>query len=324
MQGKAIGFGLIMGLMMLIGLAGLSLFVGVIDLSPMDLFRDREALHLLILSRLPRTLAVMITGATLAVAGTLMQQIARNKFVEPMTAGTGQGAALGILLVTLLMPAAPLLLRMSVAALTALVTSIGFLLIIRRLPSTQPLLVPLVGLVYGGLLGAAVTFFAYQGDLLQYIEVWMSGEFSGVLKGRYELLWIAALAAALTYLIADQFAIVGLGRTAVINLGLNYTQVVFLGLLAISIVTALTVVTVGMIPFVGLVVPNIVSRRYGDNLRMTLPVVALMGAAMVLACDILGRVLRAPYEVPVGTVFGVLGAVIFLYLLNARPRYAGA
>lgn len=324
MQGKAIGFGLIMGLMMLIGLAGLSLFVGVIDLSPMDLFRDREALHLLILSRLPRTLAVMITGATLAVAGTLMQQIARNKFVEPMTAGTGQGAALGILLVTLLMPAAPLLLRMSVAALTALATSIGFLLIIRRLPSTQPLLVPLVGLVYGGLLGAAVTFFAYQGDLLQYIEVWMSGEFSGVLKGRYELLWIAALAAALTYLIADQFAIVGLGRTAVINLGLNYTQVVFLGLLAISIVTALTVVTVGMIPFVGLVVPNIVSRRYGDNLRMTLPVVALMGAAMVLACDILGRVLRAPYEVPVGTVFGVLGAVIFLYLLNARPRYAGA
>lgn len=324
MQGKAIGFGLIMGLMMLIGLAGLSLFVGVIDLSPMDLFRDREVLHLLILSRLPRTLAVMITGATLAVAGTLMQQIARNKFVEPMTAGTGQGAALGILLVTLLMPAAPLLLRMSVAALTALATSIGFLLIIRRLPSTQPLLVPLVGLVYGGLLGAAVTFFAYQGDLLQYIEVWMSGEFSGVLKGRYELLWIAALAAALTYLIADQFAIVGLGRTAVINLGLNYTQVVFLGLLAISIVTALTVVTVGMIPFVGLVVPNIVSRRYGDNLRMTLPVVALMGAAMVLACDILGRVLRAPYEVPVGTVFGVLGAVIFLYLLNARPRYAGA
>lgn len=324
MQGKAIGFGLIMGLMMLIGLAGLSLFVGVIDLSPMDLFRDREALHLLILSRLPRTLAVMITGATLAVAGTLMQQIARNKFVEPMTAGSGQGAALGILLVTLLMPAAPLLLRMSVAALTALATSIGFLLIIRRLPSTQPLLVPLVGLVYGGLLGAAVTFFAYQGDLLQYIEVWMSGEFSGVLKGRYELLWIAALAAALTYLIADQFAIVGLGRTAVINLGLNYTQVVFLGLLAISIVTALTVVTVGMIPFVGLVVPNIVSRRYGDNLRMTLPVVALMGAAMVLACDILGRVLRAPYEVPVGTVFGVLGAVIFLYLLNARPRYAGA
>ena len=78
------------------------------------------------------------------------------------------------------------------------------------------------------------------------------------------------------------------------------------------IVTALTVVTVGMIPFVGLVVPNIISRRYGDNLRGTLPIVALMGGSMVLACDILGRVLRYPYEVPVGTVFGVIGAVIFL------------
>jgi iron complex transport system permease protein len=319
MQGKAWKIGLIA----LAGLASLSLFVGVIDVAPTDLLWDPEALQLVLLSRLPRTLAVLITGATLAVSGTLMQQIARNRFVEPMTAGTGQGAALGILLVTLFIPTAPLALRMTGAALTALIASIGFLLIVRRLPPSQPLLVPLVGLVYGGLMGAGVTFIAYQGDLMQYIEVWMSGEFSGVLKGRYELLWIAALAAALTYIIADQFAIVGLGRTAAVNLGLNYGQVVLLGLIAISIVTALTVVTVGMIPFVGLVVPNIISRRYGDNLRGTLPIVALMGGSMVLACDILGRVLRYPYEVPVGTVFGVIGAVIFLYLLNVRPKHAG-
>ncbi|MEC7963129.1 MAG: iron chelate uptake ABC transporter family permease subunit, partial [Pseudomonadota bacterium] len=196
MQGKAWKIGLIA----LAGLASLSLFVGVIDVAPTDLLRDPEALQLVLLSRLPRTLAVLITGATLAVSGTLMQQIARNRFVEPMTAGTGQGAALGILLVTLFIPTAPLALRMTGAALTALIASIGFLLIVRRLPPSQPLLVPLVGLVYGGLMGAGVTFIAYQGDLMQYIEVWMSGEFSGVLKGRYELLWIAALAAALTYI----------------------------------------------------------------------------------------------------------------------------
>ena len=73
-----------------------------------------------------------------------------------------------------------------------------------------------------------------------------------------------------------------------------------------------------MIPFVGLVVPNVVSRVMGDNLRRTLPFVALTGAGLVLACDLIGRVVRYPYEIPVGTVFGVVGSVIFLWLL-LRP-----
>ncbi|GKY89134.1 ABC transporter permease [Sinisalibacter aestuarii] len=306
----------------LLALAAVSLFVGVIDMAPGDLFADPEALRLLALSRFPRTAAVLITGASLAVAGTIMQMLVRNRFVEPMTAGTGQGAALGILIAVIVTPAAPLMAKMALASATALASTLGFLAMVRRLPPTQPLLVPLVGLVYGGIIGAGVTFVAYQYDLLQYIDIWMTGEFSGVLKGRYELLWIAALVAVLTYFAADQFAIAGLGRTASVSLGLNYGQVVLIGLVAISIVTALTVVTVGMIPFVGLVVPNIVSRRFGDNLRATLPLTALMGGALTLASDILGRLLRYPFEIPVGTVFGVLGALVFLWLLYSGPRHA--
>lgn len=310
------------GLAVLAGLCLLSIFTGVIGLAPADLLRDPDALRLVAVSRAPRTLAVLITGAALAVAGSILQQLVRNRFVEPMTAGTGQGAALGILLTVLLLPEAPVLLKMAVAALTALAVSTGFFAIVRRLPPTQPLLVPLVGLIYGGILGAVVTFTAYQTDLLQYIDIWMNGEFSGVLKGRYELLWIAAAVAALTYAVADQFAIAGMGRTVSVNLGLNYEQVVLIGLIAISVVTALTVVTVGALPFVGLVVPNIVSRRYGDNLRATLPLIALTGAGLVLASDILGRLLRYPFEIPVGTVLGVIGTVLFLWLLFARPAHA--
>ncbi|KMW56201.1 Iron compound ABC transporter, permease protein [Candidatus Rhodobacter oscarellae] len=250
-----------------------------------------------------------------------MQMLVRNRFVEPMTAGTGQGAALGILLVTLFLPSAPIFTKMMIATSVALITSLGFLAIVRKLPSTQPMLVPLVGLIYGGILGAGVTFVAYQADLLQYIGVWMNGELSGVLQGRYELLWIAAAVGALTYFAADQFAIVGLGRTTSVNLGLNYGQVVLIGLLAISLVSALTVTTVGMIPFVGLVVPNIVSRLAGDNLRATLPIVALIGAVLTLVSDILGRVLRFPFEIPVGTVFGMIGAILFLWLLYRGPRH---
>lgn len=299
----------------LIALSILSLFVGVIS-------RTDLSWELLWVSRAPRVLAVLITGSALAVSGALMQMLVRNRFVEPMTVGTGQGAALGILLVVLFAPEAPVLAKMGLSALCALGTSLGFLAIVRHLPPTQPLLVPLVGLVYGGIIGAGVTFVAYQADLLQFIDIWMSGEFSGVLQGRYELLWLAAGVAALTYLAADQFSIVGMGRVASINLGLNYAQVVLLGLVAVSVVTALTVVTVGMIPFVGLVVPNIISRLFGDNLRATLPLTALFGAALVLICDILGRLLRYPFEIPVGTVFGVVGTVIFLWLLYAPARHA--
>ncbi|MDO6589846.1 iron chelate uptake ABC transporter family permease subunit [Yoonia sp. 1_MG-2023] len=299
----------------------LSLFIGVIDLSLGDLWHDPAAFELLVISRFPRTAAALICGSSLAIAGAIMQMLVRNRFVEPMTTGTGPGAGLGILIVTIFFPAAPLIVKMVLASIAALCASLGFLAIVQRLPPTQPLLVPLVGLVYGGIIGAGVTFVAYQADLIQYISVWMNGEFSGVIQGRYELLWIAAAVALVTYFAADQFAIVGLGRTASINLGLNYTQAMLIGLVAISVVAALTVTTVGMIPFVGLVVPNIVSRLVGDHLRNTLPLIALMGALLTLASDIIGRVLRHPFEIPVGTVFGVIGTLLFLWLIFQRPRH---
>ena len=304
-------------LAILLALSVLSLFVGVIDLST-----DAEAWSLVAVSRFPRTAAALITGASLAVAGAIMQLLARNRFVEPMTAGTGQGAALGILLVTIFAPSASLGMKMLLASSTALITSFGFLVIVRRLPVTQHILVPLVGLVYGGLIGAGVTFVAFQSDLLQYIEIWMSGEFSGILQGRYELLWIAAIVAIASYLVADQFAILGMGKSVSLNLGLNYDHIVLLGLLVVSVVTALTVVVVGMIPFVGLVVPNIVSRLMGDDLRSTLPTIAALGAGLVLACDIAGRLVRYPFEIPVGTILGVIGTCVFLWLLFAKPRHA--
>ncbi|MFY0617491.1 ABC transporter permease [Shimia sp.] len=319
MQRHSTALFLVVGILVL---AAISVFVGVISLRPEAVFHDRDALGLVLDSRLPRTFATLIAGAALAVCGMIMQMLVRNRFVEPMTAGTGQGAALGILVVTLFLPGASIFVKMSLATATALVSSLGFLLIVRRLPPSQPLLVPLVAILYGGIIGAGVTFVAYQADMLQFIDTWLNGDFSGVMRGRYELLWIAAVVAALTYLIADQFAIVGLGREASVNLGLNYDQVMILGLLAVSVVSALTVITVGAIPFVGLIVPNIISRRCGDNLRATLPLTALCGAMLVLSSDIIGRIVRYPFEIPVGTILGVLGAGVFLWLLYSGPKHA--
>lgn len=308
----------------LAALAVLSILVGVGDFDPGAVLSDPGAQLLLFVSRLPRTVAVLLTGASMAVAGVIMQVIARNRFAEPTTAGTAQGAALGLLAVTIFAPSAPLMARMAAASVTALATTAVFLAIVRRLPPTQPLLVPLVGLVYGGVLGAGETFVAYQRDLIQYLGTWMNGEFSGVIAGRYELLWISGLAAVLAYVAADRFTIASLGKDASLGLGLDYGTVVALGLVIVAVITALVVTTVGMIPFVGLVVPNLVSRVMGDNLRRTLPWVAFSGASLVLACDIVGRVARYPYEIPVGTVFGLLGSGLFLWLLLHEPRRRAA
>ncbi|WP_163847398.1 ABC transporter permease [Pseudooceanicola aestuarii] len=304
------------GLAVLTALAGLSLFLGVSDLRPADLLTDPEARDLLWISRLPRTMAAVLAGAALAVTGQIMQVLARNRFIEPMTAGAGSSAALGVLLTTLLAPAAAIWVKMAAASFAALLGSLGLMALIRRLPPTDPLLVPLVALVYGGVIGAIVTFAAYQTDLIQYLGTWLTGELSGVLRGRYELLWLAAAATVAAWAIADRLTLLSLGEDTARSLGLNVQLVTAAGVVAISVVTAMVVVTVGAIPFVGLVVPNLIARSTGDNLRRALPLTALTGAILVLGADIAGRAVIAPYEVPVATMVALAGAVTFLVLLN--------
>lgn len=299
-----------------------SLFTGVTRFGFWEVFTNSDAAQLMIVSRIPRTLAAVLTGAALAISGQILQSLVRNRFVEPMTTGSGQGAAIGLLTVSILFPGLPIFYKMIIATMFALLTSIGFILICHRFPPSQPLLVPLAGLAYGGILGAAATFVAFQYDLLQYLGIWLNGELSGLLLGRYELLWFAGLAAILAYIVADQFAIAGLGRTISTNLGLNYRNVMAIGLLTVSVVTSVTILTIGLIPFIGLVVPNIVSRHFGDNLRKTIPITMAIGAIMVLLSDILGRLLRYPYEIPVSTILGLTGSVVFLWLLYARPGNA--
>ncbi len=292
----------------LVLLAGSSLLVGVSD----------DNWTVMMASRLPRTLALLFAGAGLAVAGILMQLIAQNRFVEPTTAGTAQSAGLGALAVTILAPDAPVLIKMLGAAVAALAGTALFLRILQAMPLRSALTVPLVGIVFGGIIWAATTLLAYRYDLLQSLATWSVGDFSTVLRGRYELLWIAFGLTVIAYVTADRFTIAGLGRDNAVNLGLDYRRVVTLALVIVALVTASIVVTVGAIPFLGLVAPNIVSLVVGDNLRRTLPLVAGLGAALVLSCDLIGRLVIFPFEIPVGTVMGVLGSGLFLYLLLRR------
>ncbi|MEE2570369.1 iron chelate uptake ABC transporter family permease subunit [Pseudarthrobacter sp. J64] len=311
--------GLVAAAVVVLALAAGSMFVGVSNVSlPALLAGDPQTTEVFWISRLPRTLAVVLAGMSVAVAGLIMQLMARNRFVEPSTVGTLESATLGILVVTVVAPASPVLVRMAVASAFAVVGTALFLAILRRLPARNTLLVPLVGIMLGGIIGAVTTFFAYRYDLLQTLSNWMVGDFSGVLRGRYELLWIVAILMVLGMLAADRFTVAGMGQDFTTNLGLNYARTMRLGLVIVSLISAVVVTTVGAVPFLGLVVPNIVSLMVGDNLRRAVPWTALFGAGLVLVCDIIGRTIRYPYEVPVGMVMSVVGAVLFLALLLRR------
>lgn len=296
----------------------ISLFIGVSNVSLSNLL-EPDKMEVFFVSRLPRSFAVVLTGASMSVAGLVMQMVVHNRFVEPTTAGTAQGAALGLLVAMLLFPAASVMGKMLIGSAGAMLSMLVFLHMARRIPPSDPLLLPLVGLIYGSVLSALVTFIAYEKDLMQVVEIWFNGDFSGILRGRYELLWIGAITAVVLYLPADQLTIVGMGEQMSHALGIPYRQLVLLAMTMVAVMTALVVITVGMIPFVGLVVPNIVRRFVGDNIRHTLPWVAWAGMSMLLACDILARTVRFPYEIPVSVIFGVIGAAVFLCLL-ARPQ----
>ncbi|WP_312180436.1 ABC transporter permease [Arthrobacter sp.] len=307
---------LIMGGAGVLLLAVVSMFVGVSDVSLASLLAgDEHAWNIFWVSRVPRTLSIILSGMALSVAGLIMQLMARNKFVEPSTVGTVESASLGILVVTVLLPGASLFLKMSTATVFAVAGTALFLLVLRRIPLRNTLIVPLVGIMLGGVIAAVTTFFAYRFDLLQTLNSWMTGDFSGVLRGRYELLWIVGALTVIGYLAADRFTVAGMGQEFTTNLGLNYNRVMTLGLIIVSLISAVVVVSVGSVPFLGLIVPNLVSLLVGDNVRKAIPWVGIFGAGFVLICDIIGRTIRYPYEIPVGVIVSAVGSVLFLYLL---------
>src|SRR5699024_465474 len=138
--------------------------------------------------------------------------------------------------------------------------------------------IPLVGLMFGNIINSLSTFFAYKNDLIQNMTSWMQGDFSMIMSGNYELMFISIPILAIAYFYANKFTIAGMGEDFSKNLGLNYRQVVNLGLIIVALVTASVVLSVGMIPFLGLIIPNIVTIYQGDHLKKSLLHTALLGA----------------------------------------------
>lgn len=300
----------------------ISIFLGVSNLSILDIFSlTEDQAEVLMISRIPRLLSIVIAGASMSISGLIMQQLSKNKFVSPTTAGTLDSARLGILVSMMLFTSAGLFQKMVISFAFALLGTFVFMKILEKIKFKDAIFIPLVGIMFGNIISSVSTFFAYRYDLIQNMSSWMQGDFSMIMSGNYELIFVSLPILIVAYLFANKFTIAGMGEDFSKNLGLNYRQVVNLGLGIVALVTASVVLSVGVIPFLGLIIPNIVTIYQGDHLKNNLPHTALLGAVFVLVCDILGRIVIYPYEIPISLMVGVIGSGVFIYMLMRRKKY---
>lgn len=298
-----------------------SLFRGVLDVSLQHILTgDMEVVEILLISRLPRLLAILCTGVGMSIAGLIMQQLCMNKFVSPTTGATISSAQLGILLALLFMPSSTILSRTAFAFLTGIAGTWLFVFFIQKIQYKDVIMVPLVGIMFGNIIGGITNFLAYKYEMTQALSSWQVGHFSLVIRGRYELVYLIVPLVILAFFFANHFNIVGMGKDFSNNLGVPHQLILFMGLTIAALITASVVVVVGSISYIGLIVPNAVSMLKGDRIKGTLLDTGLFGALFVLACDMIGRSLIAPYELPIELVAGVLGSIIFILLLLYRLK----
>ena len=303
---------LTLGVIILAGLVYLSMTTGTYNIAEHE---GGEFMYFA--TRIPRTASLVLAGAAMAMCGLVMQLLTQNKFVEPTTTGTTEWAGLGLLVVMFLVPHTSLIEQMLAAILFAFIGTIIFFLFLRRVTLRSSVIVPIVGIMLGAVVSAISTFFALKTDTLR---VWFQGSFANVVAGRYEPLWIVLIATVLIFILADRLTVAGLGEDVATGLGVNYNLIVLLGTGVIALTTGVVTVVIGRIPFLGLIVPNIISLLRGDDLRSNLPWVCVFGAGILTVCDLVSRTLIAPFEIPVSLILGTLGAAVFIFLILRQRR----
>ncbi len=283
----------------LVMLSLVSLFIGAKSLSISEIINlNKDSMNIMITSRFPRLISIILAGMGMSVCGLIMQQISQNKFVSPTTGATIDSAQLGIVVAMILMPNATSMQKALISFAFALVGTFIFMKFIRTLKFKDAIFIPLVGIMCGNIIGAMTSFLGYRFEIIQSVNAWMQGKFSMVLKGNYELIYISIPLIIIAMIYANRFTVAGMGEDFAKNLGMDYEKIVNLGLVIIALVTVSVVITAG-------------------NIRH----IALFGALFVLVCDIISRVIIYPYEVSVGLTVGVIGSAIFLYMIFRRNGY---
>lgn len=275
--------------------------------------------------RLPRILLALLVGAALATAGTIALAIMRNPLAEPGVLGINSGAAAAVMGVIVLMQEPPVALLPLAGFLgAAIMAAAVYLLSWQR--GTSSLRIILIGIGLGSLASAATTFLSAFGEIgdVQRAMIWLAGSVyeADMVKVRLLFFWLL-VPLALAWMSAGELDLIRFGDNAARSLGQRVDLVRGLMIVLCTLLSGAAVAAAGLIGFVGLVAPHIASRLAGPSHARILPIAALSGAILVVASDLLGRLVIAPAQLPAGIVTGLIGAPFFAYLLWGRRHVRG-
>lgn len=272
--------------------------------------------------RLPRLCACLLSGTAFAVSGLLLQAVLSNPLASPNIIGVNAGAGFFTFLVLALFPAQTALLPLG-AFFGALAATL-LIYAVAAGTGAGKLTIVLAGVAVSSIFTAGInTIKTFFPDTLYNGSTFLIGGFSGVAFQNLSPAWALILPAlVLALLFSRQTDVLCLGEETAHGLGMNVKATRFFLILLACVLAGAAVSFSGLVSFVGLIVPHIARRLFGTRHRHLLPAGCLMGAAFVTLCDVLSRVLFAPYEIPVGILLSFLGGPFFLFLLLKRRKPA--
>jgi iron complex transport system permease protein len=288
-------------------------------------FADNLDAQIFFIARLPRVLAGALVGAALAAAGVVFQAMLRNPLATPFTLGVSAGASLGAMLaitfggIVTVGPFSPI----PLASLTGAGIAAGMVYWLAtragRAMSTSVLL--LAGVTLNSFFSALIMFVQYVADFAQVQAAfrWLMGDLDvGGFAPLISALPLVIAAFLMFAWLPSSLNLLSLGNDAAAARGVDVAHVQRIAFLSASLATSAAVSLAGPIGFVGIVVPHLVRLLVGVDHRVVLPASALFGAAFLVACDVVSRMLLAPVEIPVGVVTAMIGGPFFLWLLVRR------
>ncbi|WP_275373301.1 FecCD family ABC transporter permease [Clostridium tertium] len=284
-------------------------------------FDESNIDHIIIRNnRLPRSIAVLVVGGFLAVAGSIMQGITRNYLASPSLMGVNDGSAF---LITIAMVFYPGLSNGSLILVSIIGSVIGAVLVLGIGSSIKnglsPVRLAIIGTIVGSFLSSLGSAIAMYFQVSQSISSWYNTKVHTVNSDLLKIIIpIGVIGIIVAIIIAKDITISSLGEDIAISLGQRTNIVKYLSVGAVVLLTATSVALVGKIAFVGLVIPNITRMIVGHDYKYIIPYSLIGGAFFLGLCDLLSRYIAFPFETPIGTVTAIIGVPFFLYMIKTK------
>lgn len=308
--------------LLVLAAAVLSMGVGAVMLSPGEVLsallgqnQGSAAYSIVCYARLPRTLGCLLAGMALAMSGAIIQGVLANPLAAPNIIGVNSGAGLMVALCCALFPSAMAL--TPVMAFLGALAGVMLVLLIAQRTGAARITVVLAGVAVSSIFGAGIdAVVTFVPEALNGYSDFRIGGMSGLTMAKVlPAFWVIALAALVAFAMAGDMDVLMLGSDTAQSLGLNARRCRLVLLTVAAALAGAAVSFCGLLGFVGLIVPHIMRRLVGEESRILLAACALGGAALLTGCDLVSRVLFAPYELPVGIVLSLAGGPFFIWLL---------